>query len=437
MTASNRLAATLAMGSALAFTSAVAAPAASVDASSHVTADAALARWCTALRLRVDVFPGDGPLLLRSYDAPAEGVGEPALATAAFTYDNALAVMALLACDAPAQARRIGEALRLAANATRDGQPQRLRNTYRAGPVRESPLPNGWWDDASQRWVEDAYQVGTATGNVAWAGLALAALGHADASSPWSSAATRLAGWAVEHTRDTRGDGGFAGGLHGFDDAPQRLAWKSTEHNVDLVALFDALDAAGDAAWRTPRAEAWRFVEAQWQTAEGHFLTGTLPDGVTPNHATSGLDAQLWPLLLREPPADWRRTLAWAEKAHGVDGGFDFNNDRDGVWIEGTAQAALVYRVLGDDAKARRALALVAEATSPGGFVYATREASLTTGLAIGPDSTTADFLYYRRPHLGATAWAILAATGSNPFALRVPTSAAREGAPSNGRDAR
>ncbi len=437
MTASNLLVTTLAMAFAVAAAPAAPAPVGSASTAPHAGQDAALARWCTALRLRVDVFPGDGPLLLRSYDPPVEGRGEPALATAAFTYDNALAVMALLACDAPAQASRIGEALRLAANATRDGQPQRLRNTYRAGPVREAPLPNGWWDDASQRWVEDAYQVGTATGNVAWAGLALAALGHAEASPRWSSAATRLATWAVEHARDTRGVGGFAGGLHGFDDAPQRLAWKSTEHNVDLVALFDALEAAGDAAWRTPRGDAWRFVEAQWQAAEGHFLTGTLPDGVTPNHATSGLDAQLWPLLLREPPKDWQRALAWAERAHGVDGGFDFSNDRDGVWIEGTAQAALVYRMLGDDAKARSALALVAEATSPGGFVYATREASLTTGLAIGPDSTTADFLYYRRPHLGATAWAILAATGSNPFAMRVPAAAARAGVASAGRDPR
>ena len=43
----------------------------------------------------------------------------------------------------------------------------------------------------------------------------------------------------------------------------------------------------------------------------------------------------------------------------------------------------------------------------------------MTTGLQIGPTSTEADFLYYRRPHLGATTWAVLAAQGWNPFTGR------------------
>ena len=53
---------------------------------------------------------------------------------------------------------------------------------------------------------------------------------------------------------------------------------------------------------------------------------------------------------------------------------------------------------------------------APSGLLYATREATVTTGLMIGPTSTNADFLYYRRPHLGATAWAVLAEAGWNPF---------------------
>ena len=88
---------------------------------------------CTAMATRVDAMAGNGPLLLRSYDASA-GQGAPTtppLHAAAFTYDNALAVIALLACDKPRQAARIGEALRLAA--THD---TRLRDAYLAGPVR-------------------------------------------------------------------------------------------------------------------------------------------------------------------------------------------------------------------------------------------------------------------------------------------------------------
>ena len=100
----------------------------------------------------------------------------------------------------------------------------------------------------------------------------------------------------------------------------------------------------------------------------------------------------------------------------GVDGGFDFDNDRDGVWVEGTAQAALLYSVRGDRQRATSLLDGLRRELAPSGWLYATRGESLTTGLKIGPQSTTADFVYFRRPHLGATAWAALAALGWNPF---------------------
>ena len=50
------------------------------------------------------------------------------------------------------------------------------------------------------------------------------------------------------------------------------------------------------------------------------------------------------------------------------------------------------------------------------GWLYATPEAQVSTGLSVGPDSTHDDFLYFHLPHLGATAWAAIAATGVNPF---------------------
>ena len=66
------------------------------------------ARGCATLAERVDMVPGRKPVFLRSYDG-AEN--EPALAGAAFTYDNALALVALVACGKPGHARRIGDAL--------------------------------------------------------------------------------------------------------------------------------------------------------------------------------------------------------------------------------------------------------------------------------------------------------------------------------------
>ena len=49
-------------------------------------------------------------------------------------------------------------------------------------------------------------------------------------------------------------------------------------------------------------------------------------------------------------------------------------------------------------------------------MLFATPEKRIQTGLSIGPDSKTEDFYYFHLPHLGATAWAVLAATGWNQF---------------------
>jgi len=369
-------------------------------------------RSCSAIAQRVDAVAGTAPLLLRSYDGEHGVPDEPALRTAAFTYDNALAVIALLACDRRAQAIRIGSALEHAATGD-----SRLRNTYRAGVMNGNVLPNGWWDAAANRWNEDAYQSGTSTGNVAWAALAFLALHEATGDAHWRDAAVKLADWIVANTRESGAKGGFTGGIEGFDAAPIRLGWKSTEHAIDLVAVFSRLDgSSAEGPWRAEAAHARSFVDAEWDAPSGHFLIGTLPDGVSPNRTTSALDIQWWSQLLADAPAEWRRAIDYAQRHHGVGDGFDFNNDRDGVWLEGTAQAALAYRVAGQPDNARRCLAEISSQFSAGGYVFATREPQITTGLAIGQASTSADFYYYRRPHLAATAWAALAALDRNPY---------------------
>ena len=374
------------------------------------------ARSCAALAGRVDEVPGTGPVFLRSYDH-ADGSGpasEPAL-NGAFSYDNALAAIALVACRQTERAKRIGEAFIVAASAGRAGARGRLRNAYRPNTQSwaqtERPIPPmGWWSEADKQWLEDPYQTGTATGNVAWVALALLTLGDAIKDPRYRASAEKLADWIVANTKDTKGAGGFTGGIFADGARAQILTWKSTEHAADLAALF---------AWLGRREEhrhARAFLEAMWDKKGGYFPTGAGTDGVTVNRATSGLDAQLWPLLLPDAPMQWQSALGYAERAHGVAGGFDFNDDRDGLWLEGTAQAALVYRILGRVGDANRTLGEIAKHVSPGGYLWATREAQITTGLAIGPDSITDDFRYYRLPHLGATAWAALAATGWNPF---------------------
>lgn len=356
--------------------------------------------------------PSGPPIFLRSYEAGRADEESP-LKTVAFTYDNAMAVMALIACDQVPQAIRVGEALRRAAVAG-----ARLENAYRAGPVKGDLLPNGWWDPSANRWQEDPYQCGTSTGNVAWAGLALLALNRATGEGRWREAAARLAKWIVDNTSDPRGKPGFTGGLDGFDPHPEELTWKSTEHNIDAAALFERLARHSRSnQWGRPAREAMHFVETQWDARSGDFLIGTLPDG-SENRGVSAIDVQMWANLLPNARPQWRRAVRYAERNYGVAGGFDFNADRDGLWLEGTAQAALVYQELGKRGKADQLFLTISgqfDATS--GYVYASREARITTGLALGPHSPTADFYYFHRPHLGATAWAALAALDWNPFA--------------------
>lgn len=374
--------------------------------------DAIARAGCNAIAARVDAYPGNTPVLLRSYDNQS-GQGAPSLLpirSAAFVYDNALAVIALLACHRPPQAERVGEALRLAAiNDTR------LHDVYRAGVVEgDKPLPNGWWESSQRHWVNavdqyaGAYQDGTSSGNVAWTALALLALHHATGEIRWRTAAIHLADWVVTHASDTRGAGGFDGGVESLLLVPRNALWKSTEHNIDLAALFAWLDriSAPGGNWNAQAKHARRFVAAQWDASSGHFWMGSMADGVSPLHSPSPLDVQLWAQLLPDAPAAWRRALPWVKQVNAVDGGFSFTDARDGLWTEGTAQAALVYRWVGNEAEADRLFVSIAQQGSLGGFLYATPAVRISAMYSY----------YYHRPCLAATAWAVIAASNRNPY---------------------
>ncbi|TCW85905.1 hypothetical protein C5O80_10455 [Burkholderia sp. SRS-46] len=379
-----------------------------------------LAAGCKTLAERVAAVPGSGPVFLSSYEpAPGGPALAPALTQAAFVYDNALAGIALVACRRPDDARRIADAILQASRQDRHYHDMRLRNAYRAGalPAGPAPLP-GWWDEPSRKWFEDAYQAGTATGNVAWAALALLAVGDATHDKRYLDGAAALMGWVDPGRRDTRAPAGYIGGEFGHEPQPIHQGWKSTEHNTDTYAVFRWLaERTGDARWRAAADRSRAFVAAMWDAREGRFLIGTRDDGHSPNVGPSALDASLWPLLaIPDAPPDWRRSLAWVERAHRINGGYGFNAQPDGVWTEGTGQAALTLQAAGQADNARPLWALLLSQRAPSGLLYATPEPRIRTGLQIGPTSKTDDFYYFHLPHLGATAWAVLAAAGWNPF---------------------
>jgi hypothetical protein len=360
---------------------------------------------------------GANAVFVRSYEPGDESRLPAGLASTAFVYDNALAVIALVACGDVTSATLIGNALSRAARNDRSFSDGRVRNAYRSGPAGDgAPALPGWWDDKQKIWAEDAAQDGTSTGNVAWAALALLTLHQATKQESFLLDAERLIDWVMANVST---GSGFRGGFHGYDPQQVPLTWISTEHNVDVCAAAAWLfRLTGEQKYADAASQGRQFLERAFD--KDHFLVGTKPDGSLADSGMLALDVQLWPwMAIPDAPAQWRSALNFAMTHLAVKDGFDFNGDRDGLWVEGTAQASLAYRIAADPRRSAQSLRTLEADRAPSGFLNATREARVSTGLSIDPTKTEADFFYFRRPHLGATAWATLAALAWNPFTGR------------------
>ncbi len=385
--------------------------AAGISAWSVAAPAAAAENACATLSGLVDAA-APGAIFLPSYPTVQAGP----LHGAAFLYDNAAATIALIGCGQAAKARRIGDAILFALDHDRFWHDGRLRNGYAAGPVGDGPMKlAGWWDDRRKMWLEDRYQAGSDTGNMAWAMLALLSLDRTGAGGQYRAGAERIGRW-VAGRRDARGPGGFTGGTFGHEPDPRRLTWKSTEHNTDLAAAFARLAAASEAPhWRGLADAARGFVKAMWDPGCGCFAAGTADDGSTPNPFLA-LDAQVWPLLALPGAVDpFAAALATAEHRLRVDGGFAYGQPGQGLWTEGTAQVALLVRLLGRTSQAKALIAAVESLRAPAGGYYASNVPRLPTGFMLDTEPSRPR-LYFHLPHLGATAWAALAERGFNPF---------------------
>ena len=369
------------------------------------------------------------PRLLLSYETiRSDNEFDVVLRNAAFTYDNAMALLAFLAAGELGRAGLIADALVYAQNHDRHYSDGRLRNAYQGGDLsappgwrpagRESPvrLP-GWWDERERRWKEDRTMVGTHAGNMAWAIIALLSYYEVAGGEEYLVAAERMGDWIDWNCRDLRGAGGYTAGCEGWEPGPEKLLYKSTEHNLDLYAAFERLRLiTGDEVWGARARHARRFVAAMWDPLEGKFWTGTGNDGVTVFRDVVPLDAQTWAILsLAGADGEYRRIVDYVEARHGREEGFDFNQDADGVWIEGTAQMASVYGFLGEGLRHEATLALLKKHQHVSGGLPAADRDFTTTGFQL-QDGTP--WLYHGRLHVGTTAWFVLAERGANPFWL-------------------
>ncbi|PYT64583.1 MAG: hypothetical protein DMG42_34445, partial [Acidobacteria bacterium] len=210
------------------------------------------------------------------------------LESTAFVYDNAVEIMARLLRGLGqdlARAEVLGNGL-LYAQQIDPAADGRVRQAYFVDHPDSTGafiVPSGF----------PFFFQGSATGDLAWTGMALAQLANRTRIEAYLDGAVRLGNWIFTNTFDTRGAGGY-----NFTVGANQV--KSTEHNIDVYALFTMLARlTGDSATWTGRADHARiFVDAMFYAPGGFFFTGTGPDGVSinPNLSQDNIpeDVQDW-----------------------------------------------------------------------------------------------------------------------------------------------
>ena len=339
------------------------------------------------------------------------------------TYDNALVIIVYANrknnADSLDRARTMGDALLQMQEKDPIGD-GRLRNAY--GPEHlfdANGVPN------IQTW-------GSASGNQAWAGMALAHLAHVTEDAKYRDGALRIGEWLLRETKDTRGRGGFTGG---YRSDGTKIEWKSTEHNIDMVGLFGMLhQLTKDHKWRRARKHARKFVKSMWDKKEERFHIGTKPDGVTINRDEYiPEDVQSWGYLALRSDR-YRRALDWniahlevtddsnpSQPVVGVRFALQIKkehqkkNDKT-VWLEGTAHMALALRVSGKKKHKKRAKVYLdnihKEQLSGPNADGKGIQANSREGNSGGDDTNHTSL------HTGTTAWYIMAKQELNPFHL-------------------
>jgi uncharacterized protein (TIGR03437 family) len=413
------------------------------------------------------------PRFLRSYTT----LGQPDIADSnkdddidlvlrntAFVYDNALALLAFLAdgsADSLRRARLIGDALVYAMQHDRFLNDGRLRSSYAAGDISLPPgwRPNGrvgtvpmpgFYDETSQRFYETAEASTVDVGNNAWAMIALLALYQHTGNQCYLDSARRLGNVIRTYRHNSGTYQGFLGGTENIEaltpEAPILRGYASAEHSIDIYAAFSAMfQITGEARWQADAEHARILVEKMWDQTNSCYWSGTVNEEtiytpiVNPGQPfLIPVDVQAWSVMsLPDTLKLHPNVLDCAERNHRNTHhnfiGYDFNNDKDGVWFEGTAQMAVAYEMAGKTAMAqsireqlRKAQVPASFPPSPSGFISDGNgtPAACHDGLTTGFDPPEGIFHYSRRLHVGATSWNVFAQLKVNPYYQAARTSA-------------
>ncbi len=370
----------------------------------------------------------------------------------AFVYDNALLALAYLARGQSGDLARaviLGDAL-LYAQANDPAGDGRFRQAYFAGV-----------DNAGVFVAPGlSFFQGSAVGDVAWPGIALAQLYQQTGLQKYLAGAVKAANFIETTTRDNVNvpPGGYY-----FGNGQTN---KSTEHNIDVFALYTMLARlTGDAAWLDGARHAQQFVEAMFDVPSGHFWTGTSdPTHIFYNNSPE--DVNTWSYLAMQDPdyavsIDWVKTnLLTTDTTFAYNNGWQYNTglrlrvtgmtfaslsklgtvlgdtsvDPDAVWLEGTGHliCALFLRRLppgkdipsfhGDVDLATSLIESVQVAQNSLGAGQTVNGQALPVGQGITASTSILNtgfgFNYFPYQHIGATAWYVMGAQARNPMRL-------------------
>ncbi len=383
------------------------------------------------------------------------------LESTAFTYDNAVVIHAYLVrgeSEDVSRAEVLGNGFLYA----------QQNDSFNDGRLRQAYFVNS--PDTHGAYVQPAgapfYFFGSSTGDLAWAGLALAQLYRQTHNSNYLSGAVKLATWIYTNTFDTRGAGGYTAGVDGKNN---KLMYKATEHNIDVYAFFTMLATlTGNSSWTTRAQSAAAFVKSMWNATGAFFWTGTGNDGVTINTGNIPEDVQTWSFLAflsntYAASIDWAlANLATIDTPQTINSkltgntfiqgetyaslslreltpseSYDQAPDPNAVWLEGTAHtvAALFARsavdlfpphdlgnAASDTITALQLLNNIMVAQQKLGVGQTVGGTSLTAGHGVVASSSVLNggfgSSYYPNLHIGATGWYLIAGQASNPYRL-------------------
>ena len=240
-----------------------------------------------------------------------------------FTYDQALAVIALASHGDTADAKIILEKL---------------------GTIQNT---DGSWYNKYNLETGGASDTAKYSGSHAWTIYSIAYSVQKTSEQIFVPSAVRAADYLITLQS---ANGGIYGGYNSAGDA---LTWKSTEHNIAAYyALRDLGKVTGKIEYTTAADEVKNWlVTVAFNAQEQRFNTGE-------NDASAYLDAQtLGVLFLKSISQDThvQNVINFAENSFQVkikgSEGFDFDSNKDNIWLEGTGQMSLAYVQSGNQQK--------------------------------------------------------------------------------------